>query len=106
MSSPATTDSVNVVLLMIGYPATFIFVVVYGLTQPWWRSWWGWALMVSQTSLSALLGVNLAYRLWSWDLLAREGWLRVAVYVFITCGAWITLGAFLNTFTRWKRAKP
>lgn len=105
MTGHAATDSANVVLLVISYPATLTFVLAYGLTQPWWRTWWGRALLVSQTSLSALLAVNLAYRLWDWSLLAREGWLRVCVYAFITAGAWLTLLAFLHTVSGWKQRR-
>lgn len=99
----APTDGVNVLLLVISTPATLLFVILYALTQPFYRSWWGWALMVSQASLSALLLVNLLYRIFGWEILAREGWLRVVVYAAITVGAVTMLGAFVNTFTQWRR---
>lgn len=100
-----TTDHANLVLLLLNYPPTLIFVVAYGLSQPWWQSWWGRALLVSNLSLSALLGVNLIFRLTDWEFLARDGWLRVAVYGFISLGTWLTLGAFAYTFRHWKRTR-
>ena len=97
------TDTANVILLLIGYPATLAIVLLYGILQPWWRSAWGRALFVSNVGLSALYGINLFYRLYEWGLLAREGWLRVAVYSFITIGVWITLIALVTTLIRARR---
>lgn len=93
-------DHVNLMILLIGYPPSFLFVVIYGTLLPWFRSWWGWALIVSSTSMSALMGIALAYRMWEWELLARDGWLRVTTYAFIAAGAWLMLGALLVALRR------
>lgn len=99
------TDTANMVLLLIGYPATLIFVVTYGVLQPWWRSPWGRAIFVHNIGLSALFGANLFYRAYSWELLAREGWLRVAIYAFVTLGSWLTLIALIVTLVRVRRQR-
>lgn len=97
-------DRINLGILFVGYPPSLLFVLIYGTLQPWFRSWWGWALFVSSTSMSALMGIALLFRLYEWDMLARDGWLRVATYGFIAAGAWLMLAALIAALVKaWRQ---
>jgi hypothetical protein len=99
------TDTANFILLSIGYPATLAFVILYGTLQPWYRSAWGRALFINNVGLSALIGINLFYRAFGWSILARDGWLRVSVYGFITIGIYLTVIALIVTLVRARRER-
>lgn len=93
-------QNASLVLLWCSTPAAIAFVLIYGRFQPWFRSWTGRALFVSSASLAALLTVNLLFRLFNWSVLAREGWTRDIVYLFITIGAYLMLTALLRVLWR------
>lgn len=101
----SSTDSANIIILFIACPPSIAFVVTYGFLQPWYKSWWGWALFSSAASLSMLLVVNLLFRLYGWELLAREGWLRTCVYGLITLGTWLTFIALLVVLRKARRKR-
>lgn len=98
-----STDNADVILLWIASPPCVIFVLLYGTLQPWFRSWWGWALFATNASLALLLSEALLYRLFGWSILARTGWLRTALYATTGLGTWLTLIALLVVLRRARR---
>lgn len=60
-------------LLAPAWLATTATLLIYGLLQPWWKSWFGWSLtltllalwqMLSRSALVLLLGPEYAGRDW------------------------------------------
>ena len=77
-----------------------LFPVVFaiGARKSWWRTPAGRALMVSTTSLAAVLYVTLARRVFG-DYPYREAVL-LAVFSGVFLGAWLKLGALVYELSR------
>lgn len=94
-------------LLWSSFVPSALFTVTYALVQPWYRSWLGWAHVVSSASLTALIGLGLVSRLSGRPLMARNGaseGLVWGVYSFVTLGTWLMFAALLIALNRaWRR---
>lgn len=88
-------------LLILGtvVPLTlFPFVFAVGARRSWWRTPAGRALMVSTTSLAAVLWVVLAGRIFG-DYPYRQTVL-ITVFTGVLIGSWLKFGALVYELSR------
>lgn len=88
------TDLVALVLICAAAPAQTVFVLVYGLGSPWFRSVVGRALFTKALGLALLIDISIAYQFLGDDYALREV-VRLSVFTLIAVGAWLQLGALV-----------
>lgn len=81
------------VVLWAGAIPTTLFVAIYGLSNHWWRSWIGRALLVSTTGLALLFDLSLLNHYH--PLAITLTWSNVVVG-FVALGGWLKLVALLT----------
>jgi hypothetical protein len=89
-----SADDIALWLIRFGAPAQTLFVVVYGLWSPWWRTQTGRAIFTKGLSVALLLDLSL--------LAAAVGpytghqIVALAVISLVALGAWMQLIALLH----------
>lgn len=92
-------------LLVIGMapPLTlFPFVYAWVARGIWWRVSAGRAIMISTTSLAALVDVTLAYAVWGDDYALRDV-VRISVFSGVFLGAWLKFGSLISESRKGRR---
>lgn len=98
-----TADDWLAYLRIFGAPAATLFPILYGLLQPWYRSWVGRGLIVFSSSVAILLDVGLLRQLLGTDYPSRD-FIRVSAIGFVGLGAWLMLVALFRELVReWRR---
>lgn len=95
-------ETISFWLLVFAAPPASLFVLTYGTTQPWYRSWVGWALVVFSGGLALLLDISLAYRIFGADYRARDA-LRLTVFSMVGVGSWLMLFALCRELIQARR---
>lgn len=90
-----TADAIAFSLVCATAPAITLFVLIYGITSPWYRSMIGRALMVSSTGFALLVDLVLVYQ-WLGDEYPLRDVVRITVFALVCLGAWLKLIAILT----------
>lgn len=100
-----TADSVAFVLVAsAALPLNlFPFCLAWFSRGVWYRTSAGLALMVSTTGLAALVDITIAYKVFGGEYPYRDV-LRLAVYFWISLGAWLKLGALFYEANRGRKS--
>lgn len=93
--SYGAADGAAVALILVTAPAQTAFVLVYGLTSPWWQSLVGRALFTKALGLALLIDLSLAYQLLGDDYWLRDA-VRLSIYSLIAVGAYLQLAALVQ----------
>lgn len=89
----------QVCLIAAAAVAATLFPIIYTLVAPWWRSEIGRSLVVSETSLAALLDTALVAYWLGWTVPSP---VATSLYTLIAVGAWMRLRVLIIT----QLAKP
>lgn len=90
-------------LITLAAVAATAFPILYTAVAPWWRSTVGRSLVVSETSLAALLDVALAAY---WGHFHVPSPVATSLYTLIAVGAWMRLGALIHEQLGKRRSRP
>ena len=88
-----STEDWAVFLITAAAIAANLFVVLYAIFAPWYRSVFGRALMTGEVALAVLLDLVL-WAHWSHHLIPKP--VALTVYALIAVGCWMRLGAVIH----------
>lgn len=99
-----SAEQVAVAFVVLSAPPLTLFPFIYAWVARgiWWRYPAGRALMVSTTSLAALVDIFLAYQVWGDEYPFRDE-VRLLVFGGIFLGAWLKFGALIYESRKGRR---
>lgn len=90
-----SADTASLILILIAAPAQTMFILIYGLGSPWWRSLLGRALFTKALGLALLVDISVLYHFLGDEYVYRDV-VRVTVFSLIAVGAWLQLMALIK----------
>lgn len=91
-------DEIVLWLVRISAPPQTLFVLIYGLWSPWWRTQTGRAIFTKSLALALLLNLSLVAR--AVGPYPGDEWVGVSVVALVGAGAWLQLIALLHEKAR------
>ena len=89
-----TYINVALALIISGGIASTLFVLIYGLRAPWWRSKEGWNLFGFTATIALLLDLTVVAHFWGPFPGLR--WIALAIYAAIAVFMWQRLWLMLR----------
>ena len=97
-----STLAIDATILTVGGIASTLFVVVYWLAAPWYRSEYGRASWTMMLALALLIDVSLVAYWFHWTI---PEWLARVIYILISLGALLKLWALIDEQLRKPRLR-
>lgn len=92
--SDGTYENILLWLITIAAPGQTLFVLIYGLRSPWYKSLLGRALFTKSLALALLLDISLVGH-W-WPTYPGQKPIGIVVVGLVLIGAWMQLVALIH----------